>query len=428
MIKLSISEDKKYFLNGDKKFFYLADTVWSAFTNASLEEWEEYLYYRKTQGFNVLQINILPQWDASQSDIDIKPFKCKSDGTLDFYSINEDYFIRAEKMVEMAAKKGFVCALVLLWCNYIPDTWASKLRETIKIPFDAVENYVKYAAKTFSKFNPIYVVSGDTDFPSGLAKSYYTLALNTIKSLSHDCLTTFHVQGRLVDLPEEYINNKNLDFYMYQSGHNSSFRHMPYEMALNFYNKPVKRPIINSEPCYEQMGFSRRVYGRFTTFDVRKAAWQSLLSGASAGITYGAHGIWSWHKIGKKFGSDVGEAFDKPFDWRDALRFDGAWDYAYAKWLFEMYDLSDIEPVNAILNDTNEIRMAGKPDLSKVVVYIPSNTTVKIDMELDNYDFCIIDLEKKNVGKPSIEVHDGKTLIQMHNFASDALVIGIKNI
>lgn len=379
------------------------------------------------QGFNVLQINILQQWDASESDIDIKPFMRKADGTFDFYSINEEYFKRAEKMVEMAVNEGFVPALVLLWCNYIPDTWASKLTDKNNMPLDAVEGYVQFAAEIFSKFNPIYVISGDTDFPSERAKTYYTTALNTIKSISPECLTTFHICGRLTELPEEYINSRNLDFYMYQSGHNSSFRDMPYKMALNFFNKPVKRPFINSEPCYDQMGFSRRVYGRFTTFDVRKAAWQSLLSGASAGITYGAHGIWSWHKTGKKFAEDLGEAFDTPYDWRDALRFEGAWDYTFAKWIFETYDLSDAEPMDKILNDTEEIRMAGKPDLSRIAVYIPSNTKVRIDMELENYDFIIIDLDKKHIARPDVEVNNGKTIIQMHSFNQDALVIGIKN-
>lgn len=426
MINLTISKDKKYFINGNKKFFYLADTCWSAFTNISFEEWEEYLSYRKMQGFNVLQINVLPQWDASKSDINIMPFKINKDGTFDFYSINEEYFHRAEKMIEVAVKKGFLPALVLLWCNYVPDTWASKLRETSKMPLDVVETYVEHVAKTFSKFYPIYIISGDTDFPTELTKNYYMLALNTIKKLSPECLTTMHLQGRLTELPEEFANNKNLDFYMFQSGHNSAYRHMPYEMALNFYNKSVKKPIINAEPCYEQMGFSRGIYGRFTTFDVRKAAWQSLLSGASAGITYGAHGIWSWHKKGKEFEKNIGEVFDKPYDWRDALRFDGAWDYSFAKWIFEMYDLFKIEPLDAILNNTREIRMAGNPDLSTIVIYIPSNTTVIVNMKLENYNFIIIDLEKKHIAKPTIEISNDKTIIHMHNFTSDVLIIGTK--
>lgn len=103
MPRLKISESKDYFVDEQgKKFFYLADTVWRAFTNISIEEWAEYLDYRKMQNFNALQIDILPQWDANPSDINILPFKLKTDGSWDFYNINQTYFDRAEQMVKMA--------------------------------------------------------------------------------------------------------------------------------------------------------------------------------------------------------------------------------------------------------------------------------------------------------------------------------------
>lgn len=151
----------------------MADTVWSAFTNITLEEWAYYLDYRKSQGFNVLQINMLRQWDASGSDLNYEPFAYAEDGSYNFYTLNEEYFTRAETMIEMAVNRGFVPALVLLWCNYIPDTWAAKLREEKKMPLGAVEPYVRYVADRFSKFYPIYIISGDTDFPSERANQYY---------------------------------------------------------------------------------------------------------------------------------------------------------------------------------------------------------------------------------------------------------------
>jgi len=36
---------------------------------------------------------------------------------------------------------------------------------------------------------------------------------------------------------------------------------------------------------------------------IRWAIWQNLLSSAKAGITYVAHGIWSWHEWDKDFPS-----------------------------------------------------------------------------------------------------------------------------
>jgi hypothetical protein len=64
-----------------------------------LEEWEEFLHYRKMQGFNVLQINILPQWDRSQSDRDtLEPFHTTKSGYWDFSAPNEAYFSKAQQM------------------------------------------------------------------------------------------------------------------------------------------------------------------------------------------------------------------------------------------------------------------------------------------------------------------------------------------
>ena len=57
-MNITISENKRYFKKNNKKFFYFADTCWSAFTNIDLDSWEYYLQYRRRQGFNVLQINI----------------------------------------------------------------------------------------------------------------------------------------------------------------------------------------------------------------------------------------------------------------------------------------------------------------------------------------------------------------------------------
>lgn len=426
MIKLSVAENKRYFLHEGKPFFYLADTVWSAFTNITLEEWDYYLDYRRSQGFNVLQMNLLRQWDASSSDLNVEPFSQYEDGTYDFYSLNEQYFTRAEQMVEMAVDKGFVPALVLLWCNYIPDTWASRIRDDKKIPLDAVEPYVRYVADRFSKYCPIYVVSGDTDFPSEKANEYYRTALQVIKKHSPECLTTLHIQGRLAELPNEFIHDPDLDFYMYQSGHNSKFQPTAYTLATHFSNLPIMRPVLNSEPCYEMMGYSRQEYGRFSQADVRKAAWQSLLSGASAGITYGAHGIWSWHKNKGRFGI-TGEGFDSPYDWQTALKFEGAWDYGFAKWLFQMYELTHLRPWDIVLKNTEEIRVATTDDASKIVIYIPVNTILKLHADLSDYSFTLIDLEHRRIAEAVATVKDNTTVIGMHNFTSDVLLIGERN-
>lgn len=42
-----------------KRFFYLADTLWSAFTNLDMADWRFYLDTRKAQGFTAVQMNTI---------------------------------------------------------------------------------------------------------------------------------------------------------------------------------------------------------------------------------------------------------------------------------------------------------------------------------------------------------------------------------
>lgn len=422
-MKVTISESKSHFLRDGKRFFYLADTCWSAFTNASLDDWGYYLEYRRMQGFNVLQINVLPQHDRSELGAFSEPFKQISNGAWDFSKVNEEYFDRAEKMVEMASEAGFTPALVVLWCNYVPGTWGSRLiKPTRVIPRENLESYVEYVAERFGKYNPVFVISGDTNFENEEAVEYYATALKVVKSRAHSCLTTMHLMGGLWELPEVIWKSPHYDFYMYQSSHDRDSQRLAYELAEKFYRMPVKRPIVNGEPCYE--GIAGGKYNRFTRADVRRAVWWSLLSGAKAGVAYGALGIWNWHRLKKVF---YGEGFSGPsYDWRSALGFEGAFDIAFAKWLFEKYDLFDIEPAKEVLATADQdIRVAqGK---NKLVVYAPYNWDVKLKVDATSYEWEGFALETRSIVKPRLEESGDYTLIRMPELNSDILLIGVRD-
>jgi hypothetical protein len=429
MYKLKVSKTQDYFEVDGKPFFYLADTMWSAFTNVKIEEWEEYLNYRRMQGFNAIQINILPQWDRSKNEVEhtVCPFNTiENDINEKNYAINYDYFDRAKRMVKMAVDKGFVPVLVLLWCNYVEGTWAAKRTgDRDVIPKEFVKSYVEYVVKAFSKYNPIYFISGDTNFIEGPIKDTYTLALETVKSISPEALVSFHSQGESYGmLPEYFVNCKDLDFYAYQSSHALEGQFYCYTMAEEYNKKTIKRPIINAEPCYEGMRCGSNNFGRFNEYHVRKATWQSLLSGAKAGIAYGAHGLWSFHKTGASF--EIEDFAFMPYEWRTALNFKGAWDVAFAKWVFENFNLFNIKAMDLLDNDTKEIRLAAAEELDKLIVYTPYSTDIKIRLNLSGYKWTLINLENKHFGQPNLLFEDGMTCVKMYPFNSDALLIGIK--
>ncbi len=71
-MKITVSQNKRTLLRDGQHFFYLADTCWSAFTSIQENDWITYLDKRKEQGFNTLQINVLPQWDRSRGQFDFR--------------------------------------------------------------------------------------------------------------------------------------------------------------------------------------------------------------------------------------------------------------------------------------------------------------------------------------------------------------------
>lgn len=419
MSVLQVSPDKTHFICEGQPFFYLADTVWSAFTSVTEDEWEKYLNWRKMQGFNALQINVLNQWDASVPYLRF-PFR---GGQYGDFELNEEYFDFAEKLLEKAVEKGFIPALVLLWCNFVPDTWASRRGISPVMPFPVMERYVEYVAEKFSKFNPIFVISGDTDFGSQETIRYYLRALEIAKSIVPSALTTFHLNPS-AQLPSEIVASPYLDFYMYQSGHVRKEQHLPYFLAQRFLEHPVRRPIVNGEPCYEGHPFGFTKEGRFSSFDVRKAVWQSLLSGASAGVTYGAHGIWSWHRKGLEF---KGHEFSgEPFEWDTALYFEGAWDVGFAKHLFEQYELFGVQPAQDLLVTQNpEVRCGITKDAKRWVVYSPSSQTILLKIPSQECSKVLgIELTHRKIFHPLAAFRDSVLQIDLPPFNSDFLLLG----
>lgn len=91
-----------------------------------------------------------------------------------------------------------------------------------------------------------------------------------------------------------------------------------------------------------------------------------------------------------------------------------------------MYGLTDLQPWDIVLKNTEEIRAAATASLSKVAIYVPVNTVLRLNADLGEYEFTIIDLEHRRFAAAVITVKERTTVIDMHEFESDVLVIGVK--
>lgn len=420
----------KYLFRDQKRLFYLADTCWGAFGSIEMPDWRHYLDVRKREGFNSIQINILRQWDSSLPINQREPFQIKEhdDGSYEYNyaQINEGYFDIATAMLEEMKKRKMIPVLVILWGNFVPDTWMSKYSKNNTIPFDLIKSYVTYVVNRFKRFNPIWFVSGDVGFTDNgkqnpkTAIEYYREVLKAAKSIDPNGLYAFHINGESHDLPIEFV--KQVDFYCYQSGHGYTGQDTAYTIPQSLRNRQgYNGPLIDSELCYEGLTKMKApAPERYSAFDVRRAAWRAVLSGADAGLGYGSFGIWPWNdtarpeaKLEANFNVQL-----VPYDWRDCLEFRGAQDMGFLKKVVLQFGESGLSPIEESIKSGSIIRAAESDEY--ILIYLPTAGIIDFS-ELGLYveNCMVIDLKERRFFKGKVV----NNVLQMLPAIEDELVI-----
>jgi len=323
---LTISEDKQHFIRDNEPFFWVGDTVWSAFTNASVEDWKEYLAFRKKQGFNVLQINTLPQWDRIGPDLGLHPYPIREDGSMDYTAEpNEAFINHTRTLCYMAVEAGFTLCLAVVWADIIPETWLTGAFPSHTWPLEYVEKHVRRVVDAYNEFHPVYMVCGDTNFDSPQAVAYVKRASELLKKLAPEALRTFHMIADADTVPEELL--PYMDFCVYQSGHRGAekLEALPTEMKKKY----PGYPLLNAEPCYEAMPHLTENWDEppiefFSAQDVVEACRRSVAAGANAGITYGANGLWNWRRSNGPVVTQASKWYADPVTWKEAMHFPAA--------------------------------------------------------------------------------------------------------
>src|SRR5690606_3087753 len=122
-----------------------------------------------------------------------------------------------------------------------------------------------------------------------------------------------------------------LDVHLFQSGH-GSWDGPNYQLTSQGYALTPPRPVIDGEPRYEDHPVDwNPENGWFMDFDVRQAAYWSMLSGA-AGHTYGNHNIWQMWR------SDREAVSAARTPWREAVAHPGSRHVGIMRSLFESRD------------------------------------------------------------------------------------------
>ena len=421
MPHLSVAADGSH-LQRDGTFFpYIADTAWSAFADATEAEWLYYLQRRRQQGFTSVAVSILPiLHDRTVREDAREPFALDADGHYDFSAPDPAYFANAERFTALARQHGITLTLVVLWCNYVEGTWGADLTPWAVMPEAQRRAYVSLVVSTFGSYEPIFAVSGDDHFTGDAAIRTYAETLAQLAAEAPECLRTAHSSPHAT-MPDVLGDSSDLDFFVYQSGHDMEHLELTHELAQRYRERRVRKPVINLEPPYERHGYNAGK-GRFTAADVRRASWWSVLGGASAGIGYGAHGVWQWHREGGEF-TNPGFSL-QPFPWQSAVHFRGSDDISLLAHLLARHRLYRLDADQELLVDgVGGVRAASSSDGALVTVYQPFARDVTVRRDLTDFTVHGWDLDRRAPIVPTLTRVETGTRFEQADVEGDLLLI-----
>lgn len=394
MSRITVAASGEHLVRDGAPWVPLADTAWNALAQAEPREWRRYLRHRRTQGFTSVLVSALPTvQDRSLNPGGREPYALlgsrggQGDARFagyDFDAPDESYWATARRLAEIAAEEHVHLFAVALWSTYVDGTPANGLVRGASMPHAARAALADRLILDLAEFDPVIVVSGDDPFDVPEAERVHGGLLHRFAAGAPHALRTMHLwpDGRL---PESIERSPELDLVLLQSGHTHDLGAKAIELgehqAARQAELGIRRPVINIEPCYEGHGHVRGSGGRFDRDDVRRVLWTSVLAGMSAGLAYGAHGIWQWHRAGSEFlaAAATGDAFP----WDVALGFPGAVDAAFARRVVDAAALYALSPAQHLLDrDDDGARVAADPATGRLTLYLPTPRAVRLGVPL----------------------------------------------
>lgn len=313
--RLKVSSNGRFLVTEtNEPFFWLGDTAWQL-QRATPQEVTTYLDNRKSRGFTLIQGPTLTGNTDVRGGTNYAGQRNDNPG-----SPNEAWFTHIDYIVNQAEARGLYIALVVIW-----GTEASKFSSA-----NQAFTYGQWLGNRYKdKSNVIWIVAGEylgSGSSSSTLEKWRQLGLGLKNGSQNKHLVTIHGSWGPNDTDKTsatYFHNESwLDFNMAQTGQGGDWvSDGGWNIISKDYNRTPVKPSLDGEPTYE--GWWNGTGITWNASGVRKRAYWAVFTG-SFGYTYGAHGIWDWHKPGES-GTTTGNA------WTEAINFEGGSDMVYMK-------------------------------------------------------------------------------------------------
>ncbi len=365
--RLEVSVNGRYLQYADgHPFFYLADTAWELFHRLNREDVDYYLRDRKQKGFTVIQAVILAEIQGLTVPNALGDLPLQH---MDPAQPNERYFQYVDDVVHRAEELGLYMAMLPTWGSY----WKEASQEPAIFDQANAKIYGRFLGKRFKDRPVIWVLGGDRNAVTCQERSVIeAMAGGLTEGDDGEHLRTYHPMGPGRS-SESWPSASWLDFHMFQSSHGSHNHDTGLFSAADYRLEPPK-PTLDGEPRYETMpvGFyfqNADRHDRFDDFDVRQAAYWSLLGGA-CGHTYGNNNIW------QMWTPERSPLIGANIPWYEAVHHPGARQMGYLARLFTSRPFHRLIPDQGFVMDGPghggaKIRAAKASDSSFAFVYSP---------------------------------------------------------
>ena len=347
-----------------KPFLLVADTCWTGAAYSTEPEWAEYLADRKAKGFTAIQFNIVSPWRAAPADAEGRTAYGIDNGKL---VINTAFYDRVEARLKSIVDAGLLPVPVLIWAHKKGDAGAD-------LAEDNIVALVNYELDRLGKYPALWILAGDNSYRGAEGQKWQRVGQKVFAG--RNLVATTHPTGENFPWAADgWPDQQWLSVISYQSGHGDSAKTLKWLTSgpATTYHGP--KPIVNLEPPYEgHNGYSSRK--PHSALSTRRATYWSLLRNPPAGVTYGGHGVWSWHtRPGAEPTGHPGTGVAKV--WRDALDLPFATQIRVVGETFKQLPWTELRPAQQLVagqaNDPAQfVAVATTPDGSAALVYSPS--------------------------------------------------------
>jgi hypothetical protein len=368
---LKISENHRYFVDRDgNPFLYHADTGWQIFARLTTAEAVEYMSFRKSQGFNTIQTQLV-MYPDQENRYGQKPFHNDND----FSKPDEAYHDHVAEIIRKADSLGLLIVMSQPWLGCCEEGFGGRPdKPTRKNGPEKNRQYGQYLGRKFKEFDNLFWIMGGDNDPKGDRESLFAFFRGLYETAPKHQLMTYHASPP----------HSSTDLFQYADWLGFSFIYtywrekpnewtvadlMPhvYESALREWSKSDIMPFVLGESQYEGTGIIENDMGEPQVIR-RQAYWTMLCGGA-----------------GEAYGSDL---WNFPSEWREIMHYPGAEQLGHFIRIFEQLPwwtlIPDIKHQAVVAgygdwSKPNYVATAVSPDRKLMVSYIPQLQSVTVD-------------------------------------------------